>query len=196
MFLVKKKLANVRAPKTKEAIVRTTPTEGTIHINSNAADMLKININKVLSNDGLRAEIAVVGFADEAETQPVYGIWVLEEGTSEGCKLSCPSKKGGALQFNSATIWNAMGGNSETNQVYRLDADNNAVTEDENGLVSYADAVASGFLNEDGTYAETNEDAGQVEGEKATVVYILEFVEEKAKPVRKKGSDSSEEDEE
>ena len=89
-----------------------------------------------------------------------------------------------------------MGGNSEANEIFYISADNNAVTEDEDGeFVSYADAIESGFLTEDGAYAESDEDAGEVAGEAATICYILEFVASKPKPVRVKKTDTVDEGE-
>lgn len=194
-----KKLAGVRKLKTSDALITTTPTEGTVRINANAVEVIGADYDQVLSEAGQRAEVAAIGVA--ADGKLIYGISLCNV-DGEGSKLAQPSlKKAGTLQFNNANIWSEIGGTTETNTNYLIEAAKNVVTHDEDGnFVSYEDAIESGYLNEDGTFAADNEEEGEVAGEVATVWYIMEFAGTEPKPERKvrakgdAGDDSDDED--
>lgn len=186
--LFKKQLAGNRKPSTTEAFIRTTPTEGTIHINENAAELMGIDYAAVSSDEGLRAEIAPIN---------EEGTLAIVIGGEAKCKLAQPSsKKSGALTFSSAPIWSAMGGNSDENVYYTVSAEDNLVDIDADGNpVSLQEAKDNGSLDENGCYTSTDEEEGTVEGEKALIYYILTFNKREDKPVRnKKSEDDSADD--
>jgi len=179
-----KKLAGVRKLKTSDALITTTPTEGTVRINAIAVEMIGANYNQVLSGAGQRCEIAAIGVGENGKH--IYGISLCTvEG--EGSKLAQPSlKKAGTLQFNNANIWSEIGGTTETNTNYLIEAEKNVVTHDEDGnFVSYEAAIESGYLDEDGCFVNDNEEEGEVAGEKAVVWFIMEFISTEPKPERK-----------
>lgn len=184
---VKKSLTGIRAPKTTEAQVLTTPTPGTIRVNANAAEIMGIDysaVNAAAKEDaGVRMDVVQVG-------ENTFAVVIC--GAEDGSKLSSPSSKnGGNLQFSSLPAWQNLGGDSEHRAVYTIDADKNIASEDEDGnTYTLAEAVEAGHIV-DGVYTAEAGD-GSFEGAPAMVHYILEFKENEAKPERNTGSDDDE----
>jgi hypothetical protein len=206
MRLISKKFSGVRKSKSNTAELVTTPTEGTTRFNEHAAAILGVNYNQVLSKAGARIEIATLT-AEGGNGEDNKAIALLPEGSKEGNKLASPNKRtSGTLQFNGAASWSVLGGDSETNTTYSLDAENNVVDMDEDGnYLTLQDATEQGLIA-DGKWVDTQsyvenegtEDEEEVvlheAGDVAIVWYILNFVSTEAKPERKKSEVADEVD--
>lgn len=112
-----KQLTNVRKEKDEKPELVTTPTQGTIKINSSG-------LSKV--NGNLGDYFTVI--EDDDTNSPYFGKYLVKGyGPSEGknargAKLSSSTNKNsGAMDFSSGMAWSTLGGNKNTKLHYSIE---------------------------------------------------------------------------
>lgn len=111
-----KQLTNVQAPKSENPELTTTPTDGTIKLNSPACESVKVANGDYVSV-----------LEDQDTNSEFYGLW-LTKGNEKtetqpqfGSKLaSATGKNAGSMQFSSGLAYRALKGNENTRVVYSI----------------------------------------------------------------------------
>lgn len=118
MFKVTKTLTNVKPAKSSEPEIETAPTPGHFRINPNAYAMMGIQPGDY---------IAIVEAKTEVDGEEVVSPFAVKgEGGEEtdsnfGAKVGAINDKGtGSYSFSSQNSWNALNGNTDEKQVYRI----------------------------------------------------------------------------
>lgn len=111
-----KVLTNVRPSKTETPELSTTPTAGTMKLNSPAASHIKGNVGDY-----------VTVIEDENPNSEFHGQWLMKcavavgDEAQVGSKLASTNKQnGGSLQFSSSNAYQALKGNDNTRVVYTI----------------------------------------------------------------------------